>query len=71
MEPIVFTAAVQRITTLVDGGIRVSFDLEESAIMQAAELMACKRDGVYLEAVFTQKAADDEPGAGKSRKLKL
>ena len=56
---------------MADGSFRVYLDLPETALMAAAELMACKRDGVYLEAVFTQKAADDEPGAGKSRKLKL
>ena len=71
MEPISLSCAIAKVTTMADGSFRVYLDLPETALMAAAELMACKRDGVYLEAVFTQKAADDEPGAGKSRKLKL
>ncbi len=48
MDPIRFVAAVQKVQTLVDGGIRVTFDLPETAIEQAAELMVCKRDGMPL-----------------------
>ena len=56
---------------MADGSFRVYLDLPETALMPAAELMACKRDGVYLEAVFTQKAADDEPRAGSASKSKF
>jgi hypothetical protein len=43
-----FSASVASIKTLVDGGIRVTFDLPEDAIAQAAALMACKREGIPL-----------------------
>lgn len=49
MEPIKVVAVVAKVQTLADGGIRVTLDLPESAIMQAAELMVCKREGVVLE----------------------
>ena len=46
---IVFVASVASIKTLVDGGIRITFDLPEDAITQAAALMACRRDGIPLK----------------------
>ena len=46
---IVFVASVQSIKTLVDGGIRVTLDLPEDAIAQAAALMACKREQIPLK----------------------
>ena len=46
---IVFVASVASIKTLVDGGIRVTLDLSEDAITQAAALMACRRDGIPLK----------------------
>jgi len=49
VEPIRFVAVVQKVQTLADGGLRVTLDLPESAIMQAAELMVCKREAVVLE----------------------
>ena len=48
MEPIRFVAAVQKVQTLVDGGLRVTFDLPETAIEAVADLMVCKREGVPL-----------------------
>jgi len=39
-----FVAAISRVTTLADGGIRVVFDLSEDAIEQAMWLMQLKRD---------------------------
>ena len=45
---IVFVASVASIKTLVDGGIRITFDLPEDAISAAASLMACKREGIPL-----------------------
>ena len=44
-----FNASVEKVQTLVDGGIRVTFDLPEDAIAQAAALMACKREGIPLK----------------------
>lgn len=49
MEPIKFDAAVARVQTLADNGIRVTLDLPEGTVMQAAQLMECKRLGVYLK----------------------
>lgn len=43
-----FSASVASIKTLVDGGIRITFDLPEDAIAQAAQLMACKKDMIPL-----------------------
>lgn len=34
--------------TLTDGGVRVTFDLPETAIPQMAMLAECKRQGIYL-----------------------
>ena len=56
MNPIRFPCAVAKVQTLADGGIRVTLDLPEQAIMAAAELMACHQQGTYLEA--TCKASD-------------
>jgi hypothetical protein len=48
-KPVIkFPATVEKVQTLVDGGIRVTFDLPEDAIAQAAALMACKREGIAL-----------------------
>ena len=51
---IVFTGEVNKVATLADGGIRVTLDLPETAIAQAAMLMQCKVDGIALE--FVAKA---------------
>ena len=45
---IVFPAEVNKVQTLADGGIRITFDLPETAIKQAAMLMECKREGIPL-----------------------
>jgi hypothetical protein len=46
---ITFSAAVEKVQTLVDGGIRVTLDLPEDAIKQAAMLMECKREMIPLK----------------------
>ena len=48
-EAIEFIAAVYKVQTLVDGGVRVTLDLPETAIMQMAQLAECQRFGVLLE----------------------
>ena len=50
-DPITFQATVAKVQTLADGGLRVTLDLPEQAIMAAAELMACKREEAVLEVV--------------------
>ena len=47
-EAVKFWAVVQKVQTLADGGLRVTLDLPESAIVQAAELMTYKREGIVL-----------------------
>lgn len=46
--PIEFFATVARVQTMADGGLRFTFDVPETAIMQAAQLMECKRFGAVL-----------------------
>lgn len=43
-----FVASVAKVTTLADHGLRVTLDLPEDAIIEAAYLMQCKRDGIAL-----------------------
>jgi hypothetical protein len=42
-ETITFEAAVSQVRTLADGGLRVTLDLPEDAVYQAAWLMEAKR----------------------------
>lgn len=44
-----FEASVYKVQTLVDGGLRVTLDLPEDAIADAAALMDCKRKGFVLK----------------------
>ena len=48
MSEIVFHAAVHQVKTLADNGLIISFELPETEVMQAAQLMECKRQGIYL-----------------------
>lgn len=70
-DAIVFSAAVYKVQTLVDHGVRVTLDLPETAIMQAAMLMECKRMAVVLSVEakpFEQNVtATDTPDGKKSR----
>lgn len=43
LDAVVFDAIVSKVTTLTDGGIRITFDLPEHAIPQASRLMDYKR----------------------------
>lgn len=49
MEVIKFAAQVAKVQSLADGGIRLTLDLPEDAIMQAAQLMECKRWAAVVE----------------------
>ena len=58
-------AAVARVTTLADGGIRVSLDLPEDAVQVAAWLMQCKQRGVCVlmeMTVFEAQEVNDSAG---------
>jgi hypothetical protein len=48
-EIIRFTAQVNRVQTLADGGLRVVLDLPESAIDAATQMMQVKLAGAILE----------------------
>jgi hypothetical protein len=48
-----FQAAVYKVQTLVDGGIRVTLDLPESDIESMAKLVLCHKVGVVLEITAT------------------
>ena len=45
---ITFSAVVYKVSTLADGGLRITLDLPETAIPQAAMLMECKREEIPL-----------------------
>jgi len=44
-----FDAIVYKVQTLADQGLRLTLDLPETAIPQAAMLMECKREGIPLK----------------------
>lgn len=77
-EPIKFDAVVYKVQTLVDYGLRVTLDLPETALVAAAQLMACKRQsGMILHVEVTPEkqvvAGKNEQGqisAGTERKSK-
>lgn len=49
IKPVIkFEAAVNKVQTLADNGIRVTLDLPETEIDAMTKLAICKRDGVYL-----------------------
>lgn len=54
MAEITFSAAVYKVQTLTDGGVRVTLDLPETAIPQMAMLAECQLSGIPLK--FTAKA---------------
>jgi len=65
MDAITFWAAVQKVQTLADGGIRVTLDLPEQCIMQMAELAACKVHGRILDVSVTEHAPDTPAPRGE------
>lgn len=48
-EVIRFSAQVSKVTTLADGGLRVVFDLAETEIEVAKQMMQAKQAGAVLE----------------------
>ena len=49
-----FKAIVAKVQTLADGGLRVTLDLPEQAVMQAAQLMEVKRVGMVIEVAIAE-----------------
>ena len=69
MDSIEFIGEVAKVQTLVDGGIRVTFDLPETATMQMAQLAECRRAGLPMRVrVDVMPEAEEEgwQGAGVS-----
>ena len=60
-----FIATVARVQTMADGGLRFTFDVPETAIMQAAQLMECKRFGAVLSIVCLPDVRDESGASGK------
>ena len=54
-----FQAVVYKVQTLVDGGLRLTLDLPESAIPQAAMLMECKREEIPMRFIATVGKPDN------------
>jgi hypothetical protein len=50
---ITFQAAVNRVQTMADGGIRIVLDLPETEIAAMAQLAACQVDKLYLNVKCT------------------
>lgn len=48
-EKITFTAAVSKVSTLADGGIRVALDMGEGELLAMAQLAKCQQAGVVLK----------------------
>lgn len=64
-----FSAQVSKVTTLVDGGIRITLDLPETDIETATKMMQVRQGGGVLEiaAVPVNKAKNGR----KSRKTEI
>jgi hypothetical protein len=67
--PITFTAVVQKVQTLADGGLRFTFDAPETEVLAAAELMECKRLGVVGNLVF--ESINDEQCKRNNAKIHI
>ena len=80
-EPITFPAQIVKVQTLADGGLRVTLDLPETAILAAAHLMECKRQGIPGDVVFkpnvticgneTEKRAEGSGLAVGNRRIEI
>ena len=69
MTETVFWAIVRKVQTLTDGSLNVTLNLPESAIPEAAELMAYQVHGVVVDVVCRPRVEDEQPAADeKGRK---
>jgi hypothetical protein len=58
-ESIIVSASVEKVTTLADMGLRITFDLPEDAIVEAAWLMQAKRQGQVLRLQISAEGVPD------------
>jgi len=49
MKGIDFRAEVAKVQTLVDGGVRLTLDMEESAVALMGVLAQCQQNGIILQ----------------------
>lgn len=68
MTDITFPAQVVKVQTLADGGLRLTLDLPETAILAAAHLMECKRVGAAGEVTYR---TSDDGNRNETRKVKF
>jgi hypothetical protein len=54
-----FQAIVYKVQTLVDNGLRVTLDLPEQAIVEAAQLMELKRNEAVLNISIRWEVSED------------
>lgn len=71
MSEITFWAIVYKVQTMVDGGIRLTLDLPESAIMQMAQLAEVQRAKAVLDITAIAKVTENERDTGKSAKIHI
>lgn len=72
-DTIEFDATVSKVSTLIDQGLRFTFDAPETAIVAAAQLMAMKREGVVLHVIIEpekQVKAGNEQGTMGTRAIR-
>lgn len=65
---------VARVATLSDGGIRVTLDMSENAVMQMAQFVECKRFGAVLKAEFepmVEEKQEDDKQQSNHRKIHI
>lgn len=62
MTTISVIAAVNKVQTLADGGLRWTFDLPESAILQSAQLMEIRRSQTAVQLDISPVADKPEYG---------
>jgi len=71
MEPIEFWAIVNKVQTMADGGIRVTLDLPETALVAMAEMAACKIGGKVLDVMCRERKADGDGDDAGHRKIHI
>jgi hypothetical protein len=54
-DAITFPAQVVKVQTLADSGLRLTLDMSEDAIVEAAWLMKVKQDGIVLDVTCKPK----------------
>jgi len=57
-DQIEFHATIAKVQTLADGGIRVTLDLPETAILQAAQLMTVRQQVAVVDVVATARMSE-------------